>query len=162
MTTTNRTHRDVVAYAESAARRYASRTKDEPEDIAQRILVRVSAEVRSGSAPWGNVVASIRQAIADIARFDRAAKRAHVGWKMVISDGSYTKGGITDLERAELRLDIAACLDHEGESVRRLCSLLETMSLSEAAEVMNVPRSTLRGWLASLRERLEARGLGRD
>jgi excisionase family DNA binding protein len=34
------------------------------------------------------------------------------------------------------------------------------MTVAEAAVVMNVPRSTLRGWLASLRERMEARGIG--
>jgi len=162
MMTSDRTDRDVVAYAESAARRYASRTDDEPEDIAQRILARVSADVRSGSAPWDHVVASVRQAIADIARFDRASKRSHRGWSMGSADGIPAKDGITDIERAELRMDLASCIEREGESVRRLCSLLETMSLSEAADVMNVPRSTLRGWLASLRERLEARGLGRD
>lgn len=162
MMTRSRARHDVLAYVESAARRYCSRTSDEPEEIAQRILARVSDDVRRGIGPWDNVVASIRQAIADIARFDRRAKRCCNLPTQVAHSGIIDRGSIADQERIELRLDIDACLAREGESVRRLCLLLETMSLAEASRAMDVPRRTLRGWLASLRERMEARGFGEE
>jgi len=162
MMTRDATRRDVMEYAESTARKYASRTNDEPEDIAQRILARVPDDVRSGAAAWDRVVVCVRRAVRDIARFDRRAKRSPNVPVVSAGSGIAETPRISDQRRAELRIDLESCIAREAESVQRLCILLQTMTLAEAADVMRVPRSTLRGWLAGLRDRMEARGMGLD
>lgn len=153
---------DVLRYTSVAAARYASRSGDDPEEIEQRILQAVSCEVRDGVAPWALVVTSVRNAIANIAKHDRRARRTCDVPTVGAHNGIPTRDRITDQERAELRLDINACLSRESANVRRLCRLLETMTLTEAAREMGVARSTLRGWLKALRDRMEAKGLSPD
>ena len=152
------TREEVLKHAAAAARRYCRRSGDDPEEIAQRILATVSVDVRDGVADWPLVVIAVRNAIASIARFDRRARRCCDLPVMAPHAGIVREERITEQERVDLRLDIEACLAREGENVRVLCSLLERMTLSEAAREMGVARSTLRGWLASLRERMEAKG----
>lgn len=153
---------DVMRYATRAAARFAARTDCDAEDVAQRVLVAVSADVRDGRAPWAVVVVSIRHALATIVRHDRAARRSSNLPTVAAHSGIASRDRISDQEQLELRLDIDVCLARESVDVRRLCGLLESMTLAEASRVMGVPRSTLRAWLASLRERMEARGLGGD
>lgn len=151
---------DVLRLVRCEADRYVARWGGDPEDVAQRVIATVGESVREGRAEWALVVIAIRNALADVARNDRRSKRCPNVPVVSAHTGIPARQSLTDQERIELRLDIDACLEREGESVRRLCTLLETMTLSEAAVAMDVPRSTLRGWLASLRERMEAKGLG--
>jgi predicted DNA-binding protein (UPF0251 family) len=153
--------KDVLRYTTRAAARFAARMECDPEDVAQRVLVAVSADVRHGRAPWPVVVVSIRHALAGIVRHDRASRRSSNLPTVAAHSGIASRDRISDVEQLELRLDIEVCLARESVEVRRLCALLQSMTLTEASRVMDVPRSTLAGWLASLRERMEARGLGR-
>jgi DNA-directed RNA polymerase specialized sigma24 family protein len=153
---------DVLRAVRVEAERYAARWGGEPEEVAQRVLVTISEAVREGRADWAFVVVSIRNAVASIARHDRRARRCPSVPVIVAHSGLPVADAMAEQKRIDLRIDIDSCLAREGENVRRLCSLLETMTIAEAAVVMGVPRSTLRGWLASLRERMEARGLGVD
>lgn len=152
--------KDVLRYATRAAARFAERMDCDPEDVAQRVMVAVSADIREGRAPWEVVVVSVRNALAGIVRHDRAARRSSNLPTVSAHSGIASRDRITDQEQLELRLDIEVCLSRESADVRRLCRLLRSMTLTEASRVMGVPRSTLAGWLASLRERMEARGLG--
>jgi len=158
MMTRGTTREDVVKHAAAAARRYCLRSGDDAEEIAQRILATVSVDVRDGLADWPLVVIAVRNAIASIARFDRRARRCCDLPVMVAHSGIVKEERITDQERLELRMDLDAVLAREGESVRLLCKLLERMTLTQAAREIGVARSTARGWLASLRERMEAKG----
>lgn len=151
---------DVVRLARFEAERYTDRWGGEPDEVAQRVLATVADAVREGRAEWAVIVTAIRNAIANVARDDRRVRRCPDFPVIEAHAGIPATGAIPDQTRVELRMDIDACLAREGESVRRLCGLLETMTVAEAAVVMDVPRSTLRGWLASLRERMEARGIG--
>jgi DNA-directed RNA polymerase specialized sigma24 family protein len=153
---------DVLRAVRVEAERYAARWGGEPEEVAQRVLVTIGEAVREGRADWAFVVVSIRNAVASIARHDRRARRSPTVPVIVAHSGLPVADAMAEQKRIDLRIDIDSCLAREGENVRRLCSLLETMTIAEAAVVMGVPRSTLRGWLASLRERMEARGLGVD
>jgi predicted DNA-binding protein (UPF0251 family) len=152
--------KDVLRYTTRAAARFAARMELDPEEVAQRVLVAVSQEVRHGLADWPVVVVAIRHALAGIVRHDRAARRCSNLPTVAAHSGIPTRDRITDVEQLELRLDIETCLARESADTRRLCELLQSMTLTEASRVMEVPRSTLVGWLASLRERMEARGLG--
>lgn len=151
---------DVARYVAMSAARYAGRSGDDADDIAQRVLASVGAIVRDGNAEWALTVTAVRNAIASIAKHDRRSRRSPNLPVVSAHSGIAERQRITEQERIELRIDIDACLAREGKRVRELCKLLETMTLSEASAVMSVPRSTLRGWLASLRERMEARGIG--
>jgi DNA-directed RNA polymerase specialized sigma24 family protein len=151
---------DVLRYATRAAARFSARMECDPEDVAQRVMVAVSADIREGRAPWEVVVVSVRNALANIVKHDRRACRSSGFPTVAAHSGIASRDRITDQEQLELRLDIEVCLSRESVEVRRLCGLLRSMTLTEASRVMGVPRSTLRGWLASLRERMEARGLG--
>lgn len=151
--------RDVLRYATRASARFAARMECDPEDVAQRVLLAVAEDVRNGRAPWPVVVTAIRHALAGIVRHDRAARRSSNLPTVVAHSGIASRARISDQEQLELRLDIEVCLSRESAEVRRLCGLLQSMTLSDAARVMGVPRSTLAGWLASLRERMEARGI---
>lgn len=153
---------DVLQYTSAAAAKYAARSGDDPEEIEQRILQAVSSEVRDGLAPWALVVVSVRNSIAGIAKHDRRARRVCDVPTVQAHNGIAKRDRISDQDQAELRLDIETCLARESPQVRKLCRLLETMTLAEAAREMDVPRSTARGWIASLRERMEAKGLGPD
>lgn len=153
---------DVLRYAGVEAARYAERSGDDPEEIEQRILQAVSSEVREGRAPWALVVVSVRNSIAGIAKHDRRLRRVCDVPTVQAGSGIPQQHGISDQDQAELRMDIETCLARESPQVRKLCRLLETMTLAEAAREMDVPRSTARGWIASLRERMEAKGLGPD
>ncbi len=63
-------------------------------------------------------------------------------------------------EQAELRLDIAGCLEQlEDDRLREFCELLQDNSVAQASREMNVPRTTLQDWLRKLRIRFEQRGL---
>lgn len=162
MNVSDHTAADVWRHVALAAARYAVRSGGDPEEIAQRVLLAVGEPVREGRAEWALTVVAIRNAVASLARHDRRSRRCPAAPVIEAHSGIPTTDSISDQRRADLRLDIDACLSRESENVRRLCSLLETMTVAEAAVVMGVPRSTLRGWLASLRERMEARGLGVD
>jgi DNA-directed RNA polymerase specialized sigma24 family protein len=153
------TREDVVRHAGAAARRYCQRSGDDAEEIVQRILATVSVDVRDGVADWPLVVIAVRNAIASIARFDRRARRCCDLPVMVAHSGIVRDERITEQERIELRMDIETCLAKEGQNVRRLCGLLQQMTLAEAAREMGIARRTARGWIASLRERMEAKGL---
>lgn len=151
---------DVLRLVRHEAERYASRWGGDTDDVAQRVLVRVGESVREGRAEWALTVTAVRNAMASIARHDRRSRRCPDFPVIEAHSGIPASDAMSDQRRIELRMDIDACLAREGERVRELCALLETMTVAEAAVVMNVPRSTLRGWLASLRERMEARGIG--
>jgi hypothetical protein len=153
---------DVLRAVRVEAERYAARWGGEPEEVAQRVLAYVRETVRDGREDWAVVVVSIRRALARIARHDRRLRRSPSVPVVQAHAGIPAADAMADQRRIDLRIDLDACLAKEGAAVRRLCSLLETMTVAEAAVVMGVPRSTLRGWLASLRERMEARGLGVD
>jgi DNA-directed RNA polymerase specialized sigma24 family protein len=162
MTAAEHTAADVIRHVALAAARYAIQSGGDPDEISQRVLVTIGEAVREGRADWAFVVVSIRNAVASIARHDRRARRSPSVPVIVAHSGLPVADAMAEQKRIDLRIDIDSCLAREGENVRRLCSLLETMTVAEAAVVMGVPRSTLRGWLASLRERMEARGLGVD
>jgi DNA-directed RNA polymerase specialized sigma24 family protein len=151
---------DVLRYATRAAARFSARMDADHEDVAQRVMLAVSADIRDGRAPWAVIVVSIRHALAGIVRHDRAARRYSNLPTVSAHSGIASRDRISDQEQVELRHDIDLCLSRESPEVRRLCALLESMTLTQAARVMGVPRATLRGWLASLRERMEAKGLG--
>lgn len=151
---------DVLRLVRHEAERYAARWGGDPEDVAQRVIATVGEFVREGRAEWAVTVTAIRNAVASIARHDRRSRRCPNLPVIEAHSGIPATDSLSDQRRIELRMDIDACLAREGEAVRRLCGMLETMTLAEAAAVMLVPRSTLRGWLASLRERMEARGIG--
>ncbi len=162
MMVSDHTAADVIRHVALAAARYAIQSGGDPDEISQRVLVTIGDAVREGRADWALTVVAIRNAVASIARHDRRARRCPSVPVIVAHAGLPASEAMAEQRRIDLRLDIDACLAKEGENVRRLCSLLETMTVAEAAVVMGVPRSTLRGWLASLRERMEARGLGVD
>jgi DNA-directed RNA polymerase specialized sigma24 family protein len=153
---------DVLRAVRVEAERYAARWGGEPEEVAHRVLAYVGETVRDGRADWAVVVVSIRRALAKIARHDRRLRRSPTLPVVSAHAGIPAVDAMADQRRIDLRIDLDACLAKEGAAVRRLCGLLETMTIAEAAAVMGVPRSTLRGWLASLRERMEARGMGPD
>ncbi len=153
---------EAVAYARRVAAWYARTAGVDPEDCASRVLVIVSELWAIVPAiEWGLAVRSIRNAIASIHREKRAQKRQLPARRIEVDadDIDDRSAGASCMRSVEMRIDIDTCLARESADVRRLCSLLETMSVSEASRVMGVPRTTLVGWLASLRERMEARGL---
>lgn len=152
--------RDVLRYATRASARFAVRMECDAEDVAQRVLLAVADDVRHGRAPWPVVVTAIRHALAGIVRHDRAARRGANLPTVAAHSGIASRDRISDLEQLELRIDIDVCLSRESEEVQRLCGLLQSMTLTEASRAMGVPRSTLAGWVAALRERMEARGFG--
>jgi len=65
----------------------------------------------------------------------------------------------SDQEEWELAHDVAATLARLPEHLRRLCELLKTGSISEAAREMGVPRTTLNDHVKKLREIFEDAGL---
>jgi RNA polymerase sigma-70 factor (ECF subfamily) len=65
----------------------------------------------------------------------------------------------SDQETAELVLDVEAVLKRLPDNLRRLCELLKTGSIADAARAMGVPRTTLNDHVKKLREVFEAAGL---
>ena len=65
----------------------------------------------------------------------------------------------SDQETAELALDVEEVLKRLPDNLRRLCELLKTGSISDAARAMGVPRTTLNDHVKKLREFFEAAGL---
>ncbi len=65
----------------------------------------------------------------------------------------------SDLETAELALDVEAVLKRLPDNMHRLCELLKTGSIADAARAMGVPRTTLNDHVKKLREFFEAAGL---
>jgi RNA polymerase sigma-70 factor (ECF subfamily) len=65
----------------------------------------------------------------------------------------------SDQETAELALDVEAVLKRLPDNLRRLCELLKTGSIADAARAMGVPRTTLNDHVKKLREVFEAAGL---
>lgn len=155
------TEADAV-YVQRAAERYARRNAGDAEEIAQRILARVPwiVAARVGAKRWAAVRAvSVSNAIADIDREDRAQKRGEPCEALPPSGVADPIGRLSQAELTSLRIDLEIGLAREGERVRELCELLKVVSIAEAARIMGISRSTATGWIASLRERLEAKGL---
>jgi DNA-directed RNA polymerase specialized sigma24 family protein len=159
MMVADHTAADVLAFVAASAARYVARSGGDAEEITQRIMLAIGEPVRHGESEWAYTVTAVRNAVASIARHDRRLRRFPAVPVVSAHSGIAQRDAMSDQERIELRIDIDACLEREGEQVRRLCRLLETMSVAEASRVMNVPRSTLAGWLAGLRDRMEAKGL---
>jgi RNA polymerase sigma-70 factor (ECF subfamily) len=65
----------------------------------------------------------------------------------------------SDQETAELALDVEAVLKRLPDNLRRLCELLKTGSIADAARAMGVPRTTLHDHVKKLREVFEAAGM---
>lgn len=65
----------------------------------------------------------------------------------------------SDQETAELALDVEEVLKRLPDNLRRLCELLKTGSIADAARAMGVPRTTLNDHVKKLREFFEAAGL---
>lgn len=65
----------------------------------------------------------------------------------------------SDQETAELALDLEDVLKRLPDNLRRLCELLKTGSIADAARAMGVPRTTLNDHVKKLREFFEAAGL---
>jgi RNA polymerase sigma-70 factor (ECF subfamily) len=65
----------------------------------------------------------------------------------------------SDQETAELALDVEEVLKRLPDNLRRLCELLKTGSIADAARAMGVPRTTLHDHVKKLREVFEAAGL---
>jgi len=65
----------------------------------------------------------------------------------------------SDQETAELALDVEAVLKRLPDNLRRLCELLKTGSIADAARAMGVPRTTLHDHVKKLRQVFEAAGL---
>ena len=65
----------------------------------------------------------------------------------------------SDQETAELSLDVEEVLNRLPDNLRRLCELLKTGSIADAARAMGVPRTTLNDHVKKLREFFEAAGL---
>ena len=60
-------------------------------------------------------------------------------------------------ERLDLRLDISLVLSKLPPELQKLAELLKTMSITQAARKLGIPRSTLYGsWLARLRQAFES------
>lgn len=156
---------DVAAirrYVTRIACGYASRSGLDVADVTSRIMLRmpVMDAIPDRMWSWGFVAASARNALASIVRDDHALKRGHHMHRVPLAaDLLERKRDIGEQERCELRLDIETCLAKESADVRRLCVLLATHSVTDAARAMGIPRSTAAGWIASLRERMEARGM---
>lgn len=67
----------------------------------------------------------------------------------------------TEQETADLRMDLAACIDELcDERYREFCERLKHDSISQVARDMDVPRTTLNAWLCKIRSRFEELGLG--
>jgi DNA-directed RNA polymerase specialized sigma24 family protein len=151
------------AYIAKAAERYARRTGLDPEDVAQRIMLAVPWGIapRVGERRWSALRAvSVANAIAGIHREDHASKRAHREPERLPDDGGPEEvGRLTEAERVSLRIDLEIGLAREGERVRELCELLKVVTIAEASRIMGISRTTATGWLAGLRDRLEAKGL---
>jgi len=64
-----------------------------------------------------------------------------------------------DQETVELALDVEAVINRLPDNLRRLCELLKTGSIADAARAMGVPRTTLNDHVKKLREVFEAAGL---
>jgi RNA polymerase sigma-70 factor (ECF subfamily) len=61
----------------------------------------------------------------------------------------------SDQETVELALDIEEVPKRLPDNLRRLCELLKTGSIADAARAMGVPRTTLHGHIVKLRNVLE-------
>lgn len=66
----------------------------------------------------------------------------------------------TRREQGELALDVAGILSRLPDDLRRLCRLLQTGTLSEAAHRTGIPRTTLNDHVLRLRRRFEEAALG--
>jgi len=62
-------------------------------------------------------------------------------------------------ERVGLRCDLESLMASQTPRQRRLCQLLRTMRLADAARILRVPRTTLHDDILKIRQRFEAAGL---
>ena len=67
--------------------------------------------------------------------------------------------GRTDQEKCEMAIDIERMLSRLPRKVRRLCELVKTMTVAEAARRLRLKESTVRSQLAALRESFRDAGL---
>ena len=65
----------------------------------------------------------------------------------------------SDQETVELALDVEGALKQLPDNLRRLCELLKTGTISDAARAMGVPRTTLNDWVKKIGKFFEAAGL---
>jgi hypothetical protein len=175
----------VAALLRHHARRLAaSDHRLEQEDVEQELALHLHLRAdrfelgRASRATYHDRL--VRHRAADLARNARAAKRGmaatlpleefaseHVG--VEIGGGASSGGACQGLmledgadpeDASALRCDLARFLSTQPHRLRECCLLLVTHSVAETARVLGHHRSTIYAWLAMLRERGRAAGLG--
>lgn len=159
-------------------------TKQDREDLEQDIFVRVLQSLPAFDPERAHqnafITTVIERYVANILRNKQAAKRDHrrvcslnvmiqvteegptelaqtIGEREL--DARLGRQRRTDEELVELAIDLADVTAAFPESWRTLLELRKTLTMSEAATEMDVPRTTLNNWMRHIRKRFEKAGM---
>ena len=159
--------------------------RDDLEQDMRMALIERFEQFDSAVAHWNVFVTTIvEHAVVAILEHRGAEKRGHglgiATLHTLVNDG---EGGYTELaqcvlddERSnmtgfvprdpqevfELSEDLSTVLDRLPPDLREMCERLKTMSITELAREMDVPRRTLRDRLESVRHALRGAGFGEN
>ena len=159
-------------------------TRQDCEDLSQEFFARVLQSLRSYDPAVGHrnkfVTAVVERHVATVLRNKRAEKRddrqtTSLSVMIDIADEGPTEFAQTigdrefdarlgrhrrsEVELSQLRLDLHDMIGTLPESWQTLLELRKTRTMSEAANAMGVPRTTLDGWMRRIRKRFEKVGL---
>lgn len=152
------------------------------EDIEQQLRMELLSSLpqfNRDKAPWAAFATSVvSHAASKIVRDERAQKRnpartvsLHITVAVpdesqdpaqLISEDDAAPPGTTRLDpigRTDLRLDLQAITGDFSPTWRHLLRLRTTHTMSDAANEMGVPRTTLNDWTRRIRRRFEQAGL---
>lgn len=159
-------------------------TKSDQEGLQQELYVRVLQSLPRFNPQYGHrnafITTVVERHAANIVRNKRAAKRdprrvtsLNVTVNIHGDDLSElsqmieaTKHGErlgrqvrSEEERSQLAMDLAELARSLPKQWQTFLHLRRTMSMSEAAREMGVPRTTLNGWMRRIRQRFEQAGM---
>ena len=166
----------VVALLRRHARQLAASDHGlEQEVVEQELAIHLHLRAdqfdpdRASRATYNDRV--VRRRAADLARNARAAKRGPVA-TLSLEDLDSERDSVQDgpevgcadsadwEETAALRCDLARFLAGQPPRLQECCLLLLTHSVADTACMLGHHRSSIYAWLAALRERGRAAGLG--
>jgi RNA polymerase sigma-70 factor (ECF subfamily) len=174
-------------FVKKCARKLAGKfgfKRQDRDEIEQQLYLKLARHLHAADADdprWKAFVAiTVRRHVASIIRNSEAKKRDHrrvcsihvqieagddlVELADVISDGEVpSRRGLvrrSAQQLAELALDVRSCMaELPDDKERDVCERLMHDSISQVAQDIGIPRTTLNGRLGKVRRRFEERGL---
>lgn len=156
--------RMIAAKAKQLVGRYGLRPHDRPDleqDLAARLAARLSDHDPTRSTPEAFAAMVIAQAVANLVRDRRAAKRAAPSRPAPPAPPEEVPDSRAedDVRRLDLAIDVAAVLDQLPADLRAVAERLMVRTVSQVARASGVARTTLYGRLDELRTAFERAGL---